>query len=340
MAGIKQLLRTAYAIGRNRIGIPTPVFLQLKPTYRCGMGCAFCNLREAKTEELSTEHWLSVIRQGYTLGAAVVNFSGGEPLCRNDIKELVSGAHKLGYVTMMNTNGTGLADAASALSLDHVSVSLDFPDAQEHGRFRKRQGAFTEAVRGIRAANHAGIATRLNCVVSRLNMGKLGRMAVLAQRLGVNITYVPVLTDFAPAGRSVSESNPDVRKISIGAEKYTEIVRALKKRYRHVATPGFFLDAVESQRFACRATYTVINVQPDGRATLPCEVRALASYSCLSMENGYRSRKTARYALLNKRFSFCRNCMSQCSITPSLLMNPVNLASMYLGWDTKLGNKR
>ena len=88
-----------------------PLWLLAEVTYRCPLQCPYCSnpLDFAHTEqELTTEQWVSVLRQGRAMGAAQLGFSGGEPLVRQDLPELIAEARGLGYYTNLITSGIGL----------------------------------------------------------------------------------------------------------------------------------------------------------------------------------------------------------------------------------------
>ncbi|MBU1833190.1 MAG: radical SAM protein, partial [Gammaproteobacteria bacterium] len=101
----------------SRIG--PPLWLLAELTYRCPLQCPYCSnpLEFAQIKnELSTDEWLQVLRQGRELGAAQLGFSGGEPLLRQDLEELAGEARGLGYYSNLITSGMGLNyDRVSAL---------------------------------------------------------------------------------------------------------------------------------------------------------------------------------------------------------------------------------
>src|ERR1700756_2589510 len=113
------------------VEIAPPLWLLAELTYRCPLHCAFCynpvNYADHRSE-LTTDEWLSVIRQARALGAAQLGFSGGEPLLRDDLEVLVGEARKLGFYTNLITSGIGLTDerlaALQHAGLDHIQLSF------------------------------------------------------------------------------------------------------------------------------------------------------------------------------------------------------------------------
>ena len=100
-------------------------------TYRCPLQCPYCSnpVEIAKyNDELSTEDWFRVLQQARKMGATQLGFSGGEPLVRRDLEELIAEARRLGYYTNLITSGVGMdADRVKKFKeagLDHIQISF------------------------------------------------------------------------------------------------------------------------------------------------------------------------------------------------------------------------
>src|ERR1700704_2367949 len=111
--------------------LPTPLALVCELTHRCPLHCVYCsNPREltARTSELSTESWTSAFRQAAELGVLQADFTGGEPLARVDIVELVRAARATGLYVSLITSGLPLdeakLDSLVAAGLDHFQLSF------------------------------------------------------------------------------------------------------------------------------------------------------------------------------------------------------------------------
>src|SRR2546427_6396214 len=108
-----------------------PLWLLAELTYRCPLHCVYCSNPVDYTaygEELATEEWVRVLREGRQLGATQLGFSGGEPLVRDDLEVLVAEARRLGYYSNLITSGIGLNERRIAAlkegGLDHIQVSF------------------------------------------------------------------------------------------------------------------------------------------------------------------------------------------------------------------------
>ena len=119
-------------------------------------------------------------------GCPVLIFSGGEPCLREDLVELAAFARSLGMRAVLSTNGTllgpSLAERLAAAGLSYVGVSIDGSEAL-HDSFRGVEGAFANALGGIRASKAAGLKVGLRMTLHRGNAGEIPGVFSLMKRL-------------------------------------------------------------------------------------------------------------------------------------------------------------
>lgn len=146
---------------------------------RCNLHCAHCytdSFDRAYEGELTTAEAKAVIDDLAAFGAPVILFSGGEPLLRDDLPELVERAHRRGIRTVLSTNGTLLIHAVAAelkeLGVSYVGVSIDGPQAV-HDRFRGMTGAYQEALQGIRNCQDVGLRVGLRVTLTQFSYAHL-----------------------------------------------------------------------------------------------------------------------------------------------------------------------
>jgi radical SAM protein with 4Fe4S-binding SPASM domain len=132
-------------------------------TRRCNLHCAHCYTDSFDRDyegELSTAEARTVIDDLAGFGVPVVLFSGGEPLMRPDLFELIGHALSRGIRAVVSSNGTlitsEVARRLSEIALPYVGISIDGPEAV-HDRFRGKKGAFQETLGGIRRCREAGL---------------------------------------------------------------------------------------------------------------------------------------------------------------------------------------
>jgi 12,18-didecarboxysiroheme deacetylase len=144
-------------------------------TKRCNLKCLHCYAQATATaapDELSHAEGLDLLRDLRDFGAPVVLFSGGEPLMRPDLYDLVEKTVAWGMRAVISTNGT-LIDRDAAwrlqdLGLSYVGISLD-GTRETHDKFRGQPGSFAAAMKGVTNCQEMGLKVGLRFTVSRLN---------------------------------------------------------------------------------------------------------------------------------------------------------------------------
>jgi 12,18-didecarboxysiroheme deacetylase len=144
-------------------------------TKRCNLKCLHCYAQATATgapDELSHAEAVALLRDLKDFGVPVVLFSGGEPLLRPDLFDLINQTVAYGMRAVISTNGTlitrDLARRLQDLGLSYVGISLD-GTAAVHDRFRGQPGSFAAALAGVRNCQTAGLKVGLRFTVSRLN---------------------------------------------------------------------------------------------------------------------------------------------------------------------------
>ncbi len=167
-----------------------PFGLLAELTYTCPLHCPYCsNPAQIPAEEtaLSTAEWQRVIEQASELGVLHVLFSGGEPLVRKDLPELVACAHAQALYTNLITSGLGLTpDRLQHLQrsgLDSVQISLQADEASLADRLAGRTAHSRKLAAAI-LVREAHLSLSLNVVLHRANIDRLEQIVALAERLG------------------------------------------------------------------------------------------------------------------------------------------------------------
>ena len=158
---------------------------------RCNLKCVHCYSHSADVDysgELTTPQGLHLIDDLADFGAPVMLFSGGEPLMRPDIFELIARATEKGMRAVISTNGTliteEMAQRLKDAGLSYVGISLDgLEDTNDH--FRGVPGAFQKALAGVRSCLAQGVKVGLRFTMTRENYQDVGGILDLVEREGV-----------------------------------------------------------------------------------------------------------------------------------------------------------
>ena len=174
---------------RSAVAAKPPLWLLAELTYRCPLHCAFCSNPVDYTQygnELGTDDWIRVFREARAMGAVQLGFSGGEPLVRDDLTELVAAAHDLGFYTNLITSGVGLtpqrAEALKKAGLDHIQLSFQ-DSSRELNDFLSSTRTFDLKQRVARTIKDLGYPMVLNCVMHRYNLPHVGRIIEMAESM-------------------------------------------------------------------------------------------------------------------------------------------------------------
>jgi pyrroloquinoline quinone biosynthesis protein E len=169
--------------------LSNPLALIAEVTHRCPLHCVYCsNPMEltAVQAELSTGEWANVFEQSGKLGMLHAHFTGGEPLARADIAELIAAARAAGLYTNLITSGIGLNDARlQALvdaGLDHIQIS--FQDSREEAaNWIAGAKAHAHKIELSRAVHKHKLAFTVNLVVHRQNLDHLEEMIAFIEQM-------------------------------------------------------------------------------------------------------------------------------------------------------------
>jgi len=174
--------------------ITPPFWLLAELTYRCPLHCVFCYnpLNYAAIQnELTTAEWIKVMREARQLGAAQLGFSGGEPLMRDDLEELVDEAHRLGFYTNLITSGVGLNEkriqALKIAGLDHIQLSFQ-DSTQEMNDFLSSTKTFELKKRVAALIKQYDYPMVMNVVLHRHNLPHIDKIIEMA--LSLEAEYV------------------------------------------------------------------------------------------------------------------------------------------------------
>jgi PqqA peptide cyclase len=169
--------------------IPNPLALIAEITHRCPLHCVYCSNPEqlaAVSTELSTSEWTNVLQQAGKLGMLHVHFTGGEPLARQDLSELIAAARAAGLYTNLITSGVGLGEvrlkALVDAGLDHIQIS--FQDSREESaNWIAGAKAHAHKVELSRLIRQHKIAFTVNLVIHRQNIDHLEEMISFIEKL-------------------------------------------------------------------------------------------------------------------------------------------------------------
>jgi MoaA/NifB/PqqE/SkfB family radical SAM enzyme len=174
-----------------------PILCLWQITGRCQFSCRICDFwREAPDDDLDLEACATVLRGLRKVAPLMVSLAGGEPFLREDLPELVHMAsrdHFCGIITNGYLVTREKAQAVWAAGLTDAVVSLDFTTPARHDEQRGREGAFSRALAAVEHFQSTrpgrGHQVRFNTVVMEENRDELAGVLLLAEELGVSVSF-------------------------------------------------------------------------------------------------------------------------------------------------------
>jgi len=198
----------------QRVSQPPPIvnfderpFLAIwEVTQACDLACVHCRASAQPNRdplELSTEEGKRLIDQIAALEVPVFVLTGGDPIKRPDLFELIAHARKMGVRVSLTPSATPLLkrDVVFRLKeagLARMAVSMDGACAETHDAFRGMSGSFARTLDAVRWANEAGLPVQINTTFSRRNIGELEQIVALMEQLKITLWSVFFLV---PTGR-------------------------------------------------------------------------------------------------------------------------------------------
>lgn len=211
---------------------PRPYSLLAEVTHRCPLHCPYCSnpihLASAP-HELTTEAWRRVITEAAEMGVLHVGFSGGEPLQRADLTQLVAAARDAGLYSNLITSAIGLtrrrAEELKQAGLESVQISFQSDEAPLADRVAG-VSAHARKLEAARMVRELGFPLTVNVVLHRGNIDRMEALIGLAEALGAERLELANAQYYGWAFRNRAALLPTRAQI----EKATEVAIAAKKR--------------------------------------------------------------------------------------------------------------
>ncbi len=285
-----------------------PYIVSWNLTKRCNLSCPHCYL-EADSDlqnphsELSPpplpsplegEGWVGgnelteseakfvIDELSYLNSRLMLVLSGGEPMLRKDIFDIVEYASQAGFITVLGSNGTLLTRESikflRAAGLKGAGISIDSTVPESHDSFRGLSGAWELSVSALRAAREAGLETQLDVTLTDQNWREIDNFVELGVDLGARaVNFFFLVCTGRAMSTNISTENYDsaiqhIAKLSSGERRLMVRARCAPHVYRILHQDGFPIP--EGTR-GCLAGRAYMRIDPEGNVT-PCPYMPLA----------------------------------------------------------------
>ncbi len=340
--------RVANVVINRQLGRPPrylPIVLMFI-TDKCNLRCRMCGVCELERDrgpekELSTEEWFAVIDAADRLGTTLVSISGGEPLLRADLYDMIRHARGKGMTVHMCTNGTLMtADKARRLrdsGVSTVSISVESPRAELHERLRG-EGSFEPTLAAVKLLRETApeIRVGINYLITRQNYKNMAEMVEFAEALGVHqIKFAPIHTNLLHRLKHI-EQYADLLFTQEDLHELEEQVRLLSNacaKSSLLTTSTTFFSGIADlysapHAFRCYAGWAAVAVGPTGSVTPCADMDGILSVRQRPLDEIWRSRE---FHEQRRRVQSCDSaCWDTTNTELSLRLRPTALVGEFL----------
>lgn len=322
---LRNLWRTFTILVNRKLKCPPkylPILLMFVTSdcnLRCRM-CGVCDLERDRDEsgELTTEQWKAVISDAATkLGTTLAVVSGGEPLLREDVFEIIRYATDCGISIHLCTNALLLSEE-KILKLKNsgvktVSFSVEGPEASTHESIRGPD-SFPMVVNAIKQFRKIAPEVRIgiNFVITRINYKNMVSMVEFAHGLGVQqLKFAPIHTNLLHRRKNKDEYEDLLFKeedISLLEQEVQRLKKVLKGYPNLITTCDEFFDGISSlykmpKRIPCYAGYAICAISPMGFVSPCSDMDSEFNVNSMSIDKIW----------LSPEFHKLRQCVDACS---------------------------
>ena len=272
-------LKLAYSSAASKSAKFVPLVVSWNITRKCNLKCSHCYINAENKEfinELTTEEAKTLIDQINEVSKPLLILSGGEPLLREDLYELIRYGAAKGFKMGLGSNGSLIDDAVARelkdAGIETVSISLDSHIPKQHDKFRGVPGSWKKAIDAINALRENDVLVQVNTTLTQQNFNQIDDIMSLAENLGVENFHLFFLV---PTGRGVKIADISPAGYESMIKKTFARTHKHKLNIRFSCAPQFMRVAknmgVDMKRWirGCIAALYYCRVYPNGDVT-PC----------------------------------------------------------------------
>jgi radical SAM protein with 4Fe4S-binding SPASM domain len=249
---------------------PLKVLFEL--TYKCNFKCVHCYNVKEKKKELNTDGVKKVLTQLAAAGCFHVGFTGGEPLMRKDIFEILDFAKHLGLRITILTNGYLLDRKAAdkiadlGVNLNKVDISFLGADKQTFEDITRKKGSFARVTKAIKLLKRRGLDVMIKPTLMKQNRYEFKRIKEMASSLGCMFKYSPTLNAKTDGSKGPLKYRLSPQEVIEAMEEFTGKKKKQPVKSKVKLLPG------KNKFFRCGSGKTEASINPYGELKLCPEI--------------------------------------------------------------------
>jgi MoaA/NifB/PqqE/SkfB family radical SAM enzyme len=272
-----------------------PIYATFSITNTCTYNCWHCYINSVKEDDMSTEDAVKIVQQLQELGVCVIAFTGGEPLLRKDICEVISKIDADKSSVVLFTTGYGLTKEKAVdlkqAGLFGVIIGLEHTDKKMEDALRNYDGAYERALDGIKNAKNAGLYVGISTVATkeRITTGEIWEFITFAEKQGADEVLI---LEPIPVGKIINED--EVILTNKEREQLVHIQKKVNRKKRGIRVLSYPYRE-SRQLLGCCGGYQYIHVTASGNIC-PC------SFTPLSFGNVHNEELSVIWRRMNAVF--------------------------------------
>ncbi|OGZ73397.1 MAG: hypothetical protein A3A98_02405 [Candidatus Staskawiczbacteria bacterium RIFCSPLOWO2_01_FULL_40_39] len=256
-----------------------PLVVGLNVAGHCNLACRYCygDYSKRQARDFTTGELLDLIAELHSMGARAIYLSGGEPLLRDDIGQIIGAIKDKNMLCFMNTNGLLVPDKIKYLKrLDSLAISIDGDEATND--INRGKGTFLKIIEAIKVARAEGLKVATNTVINLDNLDSIDTVISLAKNLGFTAEFN------LPYEQSLgNKNNPTMR---LGDENIRMVLKKLIK-YKEQGAPISFSNAVRLYILKWPFSYDKKIIYDDLPASFKFKNCYMGRFMCLIDSDGF-----------------------------------------------------
>jgi MoaA/NifB/PqqE/SkfB family radical SAM enzyme len=268
---LKAGLNFGKAILKEKLGIKTPIIVTFITTFRCPLQCKFCGVWKRRPYEMNLEEIKKMMDEFAEMGTIKMGLTGGEPLLRTDIKEIIDYSKSKGFVTSMVSNGTIIKGNIDKIkNLDLLLISID-GNCEIHNKIRG-PGVYEKATEGALLARDAGIDVCIQTVLTgptlENNCKGLRDVIDFVKVNGLKFICQPIYYD------PYNLKNEDMKDLELIEANYKEAIRLIRAFKKEMPSKVMLSQSEinwferwksPKSKLTCHAGRLFFMIEPDGK---------------------------------------------------------------------------
>ena len=270
MVKLKQLLNYCAPVLKSALlNQQTFLFTFFSVTNRCNLQCKYCKIPKRNSNELSTKEVFILFDKLKKIGTRRITFCGGEPLLREDIKELINYAKKKGFYTSLISNSVLVKKKIKDIkNLDMIQLSFD--GKKKNHESHRGKGTYTKLIESFKILKKQDIPVVASTVLTKHNMEDIDFILKKAEEFDFSVYFNPLL--------NLPELTGDTKKMEIQKDEFKKVLKNLimkkKSNSRIVNSKAYFNYLIrfldnKQNRLKCYAGKIFCHIEPNGEVH-PC----------------------------------------------------------------------